>query len=118
MNSPLQQKISAINTHLSGLLEESRKSLRGERQFDIELAHSLSLCIGEMAPVMAQARELRSAQPEINAMLDRYVSQIEELRGVLENVNVMLVARRDGLVAGRAQLQAVARWATSLGYTR
>lgn len=118
MDSPLKQKILAVNTHLSGLLEESRRSLRGERQFDVELAHSLSLCVGEMAPVMAQAKALRGTQPEICAPLDQYVSQIAELRSVLENVNVMLLARRDAILAGRSQLQAVSRWATSLSYTR
>jgi len=118
MPVPLKEKISAVNARLARLLDDSRRSLKGERDFNVETVRALSQPISEMAPVVAQAKELRLLQPEIDGQLDLYFGQITELRDVLENVRMTLLARRASLEAGRGQLEAVTLWAAALSRTR
>ena len=118
MNSSLKDKITQINADLAPLLEASRLSLKGQRDFNVDMVRALAQPVSEMAPLVARAKELRVIQPEVAGQLDIYFGQISELRYLLESVRVMLLARRASLEAGRGQLEAVTLWAEALGRTR
>jgi hypothetical protein len=118
MNSPLKDKIVQINAELGELIEASRLSLKGQRDFNVEMVRALAQPVTEMGSIISRAKESRQSQPEIEGQLDLYFNQIGELRDVLESVRVMLLARRASLEAGRGQLEAVSLWATALSRTR
>ena len=114
----LQSKIGRVNETLLPLIADSRLALRGERGFGVEMVRGLAAIIGEMDPIMSNARELRASHPEIARDLDTYVEQATGLKTLLEQLRVMLLARRAELENDRAHMQAVARWASAFQSTR
>ena len=114
----LKDRIVGANARLCVLLAETKKALRGERDFGPSEMQSLREPLAEMDPVMARAKELRLLQPELAEGLDLYRAQLGELHGVLEKVRMMLLARRASLWANHAQISAVNRWAKMLKQTQ
>jgi hypothetical protein len=118
VDSALCDKIGDINAQLAAMLADTKRALAGEREFGAEQVRSLSEPIAAMALVMERAAELRKLHPEIAGPLDLYKSQLNELQTTLEQVRMMLLARRSQMDAGRVQLEAVSQWANALGHTR
>jgi len=114
----LYGKVSETNTKLGAMLAETRRALTGEREFGVEQVQALSALTAPMAPVMHRAAELRKLHPEMAAPLDSYKSLVHELQTAVEQVRMMLLARRSQMDAGRVQLDAVTQWANALGQTR
>jgi phage shock protein A len=109
----LKEKIAAVNARIAFYLEESRKALRGERNFGPEQVRAISEPVAEMAPLMARAKELTAQQPEIQGEIDLYKQQLSELHTALEQVRMMLTARRGQMDQTRKQLDAVSKWAAA-----
>jgi hypothetical protein len=118
MPSPLKQKIEVANARIGTLLAETRLALTGEREFGVEQLRALSEPVQEMAPVVAQAAELRAREPEISSELDSYKSHLGELQMTLEQVRMMLLARRTQIATGQDQIEAVSQWAAALRQTQ
>jgi hypothetical protein len=118
MASVLRHKIETTNARIGVLLADARRALIGERDFGVEQVRALSQPIQEMAVVMARATELCVSEPEISGALDQYKSQLTELQTTLDQVHVMLLAKRAQMDAGRGQLEAVSQWATRLRQTQ
>jgi len=108
-----REKIAAVNARIGALLLESQRALRGERSFGPEEIRAISLPVAEMAPVMARATELTAQNPEIEEELATYRRQLSELHGALENVRMMLIARRGQMDEASKHLDAVSRWAAA-----
>ncbi len=113
MLGDLRGKIAAVNARIGFLLEESRGALRGERNFGPEQLRELAQPISEMAPVMARAKELTSQQPAIEAEVALYKQNLSELHTTLEQVYMMLIARRGQMDEARKHLDAVSKWAAA-----
>jgi hypothetical protein len=118
VGSNLLAKIEAVNAQIAPLLANARLALSGERLFGVAEVRALSAPVTEMAPIMARAAELRGQHPELIYPLEQYKSQLRELRAALEQIRVMLLARRGQMDAGRVQLDAVTHWAKALSRTR
>jgi len=113
----LKDQIANANSTLGLLLAETKLALRGEREFGPEQVRALRGPVTEMEPIMAQSKELRLLQPEIDGELDLYKSQLGDLQATLEKVRMMLLARQAQLCANRSQLNAMNHWAKALGET-
>jgi hypothetical protein len=118
MGEALRQTIARVNLRLSGLLEEARRTLRGETTFGVEDIRSIRLPVEEMAEIVARSAELRRTHPEICGDLDLYKSQLGEMQTTLAKIRLMLLARQASMQAGRAQLTAVANWINAFRQTR
>ena len=114
----LQSKIGRVNETLRPLIADSRLALKGERDFGVEMVRALAAIIGEMDPIMSNARELRLQQPEIARDLDAYVEQATDLKSLLEQLRVMLLARKASIENDRQHMQTVARWVKTYQSTR
>lgn len=112
MPGVLREKIAAVNARIGALLLDSQRALRGERNFGSEEVRAISGPVSEMAPVMARA-ELTAQDPEIAEELALYKRQLAELHGALENVRMMLMARRGQIEEAGSHLEAVSRWAAA-----
>ena len=113
MSSPLREKIESVNTRVQSLLAETKRALAGQCEFGLEQVTTLSALIEGMEPVMARAAEFRRSEPEIATSLDEYKAHLAELQTALDQVRVMLLAKRQQTVAGRIQLNAVKHWANA-----
>jgi hypothetical protein len=114
----LLDRVSAVNVSLGELLLRARQALRGESVFGVEQVRELSRNIAEMAPLCAQASELRLLRRDMDGELDLYKSQLGELGSTLQQVRLMLLSQRAQMEANRAQLAAVSHWASTLMNTR
>jgi hypothetical protein len=118
VDTELYSKLGDINMQLAAMLSDTQRALAGEREFGVEHVRALSEPIAAMASVMERAAELRKLHPEIGGPLDLYKSQLRELETTLEQMRMMLLARRSQMDAGRVQLEAVSQWANAFGRTR
>jgi len=118
MIEPLKTKLGRVNQALRPLIADSRLALRGERDFGVEMVRALAATVGEMDPIMSNARQFRMEHPELAKDLDAYVDQATELRSLLEQLRVMLAMKRLSLHKDSAHMQAVSRWASALETTR
>jgi len=108
-----REKIAAVNARIGALLVDSQRALSGERNFGPEDVRALSAPVAEMAPLMARAAELTAEEPGVEEELAIYKRQLAELHGALQNVRMMLMARRGQLDEASKHLDAVSRWAAA-----
>ncbi|MGA2097380.1 MAG: hypothetical protein ABSH39_13850 [Candidatus Acidiferrum sp.] len=118
MDETPRQTMDRVNVRLAALLEEARRALRGERDFDVRDVRRLREPVREMAPLVAQAAELKRLQPEIAGVLDQYKAQLRDLQTTLLQVRIMLQARQASLLAKRNHHTSVSRWVSALRMTR
>jgi chromosome segregation ATPase len=113
MVSGLREKIAAVNARIGALLLDSQRALRGEVNFGPEEIRAIAAPVAEMAPVMAQAEELTAQDPQLAEELATYKRQLAELHTALENVRMMLTARRGQVERASKHVEAVSRWAAA-----
>lgn len=118
MIESLQSKIGRVNETLRPLIADSRLALKGERDFGVEMIRALAAVIGEMDPIMSNAREIRLNQPEVARHLDVYVEQATDLKSLLDQLRMMLLARKTAVENDSLHMQAVSRWANTDQSTR
>jgi hypothetical protein len=114
--TPLQT-IERVKVRLAGLLGETRRALKGERDFNVEDVRRLREPVGEMASIVAQASEF-GPQPEIAEQLQLYKSQLGELQTALLQIRVMLLSRQASLQASQSHTTAVSQWISAFGRTQ
>jgi len=117
MGEGLRQTIERVNARLVVLMEDARRALRGEGEFNVESVRQLREPVEEMAPIVAQSPNLRSTQPEIVGQLDHYKAHLGELQTTLDHLRVMLLARQASLCSDQTHLSAVSNWAAALRQT-
>jgi hypothetical protein len=113
MAGSLRQRIAVVNGRVALMLKECGRALRGERNFGLEDVRAISLPVSEMAPIMANAQKLRCQEPEIEEELAIYKKQLAELHTALEQVRMMLIARRGRVEEARTHMDSVSRWAAA-----
>lgn len=118
MSEAAKLTVSRVNLRMAALLEEARGALRGERDFSVDDVRRLSEPVGEMAPIVAQSRELGKLEPEIGELLHVYKGHLSELQTTLVQVRVMLLGKQASLQASQIHATAVSRWASALGQSR
>ena len=118
MGDSALQTVERVNVRMAELLEEARRALRGERDFDTEDVQRLREPVGTMDSIVARSYELRRLQPEIAGQFDLYKSQLRDLQTILMQIRVMLTARQAALDVGQTHNTAVSRWVTALHQTR
>ena len=111
MAGAIKERIKATNARVAFLLEETRRALRGERNFGPEQVRAISQPVAEMAPLLTDAKRLTAQEPDLEPEIARYKEQLLELHTALEQVRMMLMANRGGVERARQQLDAVSRWA-------
>jgi hypothetical protein len=118
MDDSALQTVERVNVRMAELLEEARRALRGERDFDTEDVRRLREPVGAMESIVARSYELRRLQPEIGGQLDLYKSQLRDLLTIVMQIRVMLTARQAALSSGQTHNTAVSRWFSALNQTR
>jgi hypothetical protein len=118
MSAPPVLELQSANERLFFLLEEVRRSLAGQREFNVELVRELLSFTRQTDPLIRRHREFSAELPELAAHFEHYFRLISDLRSELNKAEVMLLARRESLNHARDQLHAVARWTTALSSTR
>ena len=111
MAGAIREKIAAVNAQVGFLLEETRRALRGERDFGPDQVHAIAQPVSEMAPILASAKELTEQEPGVEQEIAEYKQQLRELHLALDQVRMMLTARRGEMDRSRQHLDAVSRWA-------
>ena len=117
MGEGLRQTVERINARLATLIENARRALRGEGDFNAEHVRELRVPVEEMAPIVAESAALRRVQPEIIGELDLYKAHLGELQTTVDQLRVMLLARQASLRSDQTHLSAVSKWVSALRQT-
>jgi hypothetical protein len=110
--------VVGVNLRMSVLLGKTRQALTGESVFGVDEVRALMEPIGQMEPIMKQAKSLRNENPEIGKQIDIYTAQLGCLRTTLVHVHMMLAGKRAQMEPTRRQLSAVSQWTNALQQIR
>jgi hypothetical protein len=105
-----RETVEHSNAVLGALLRDARRSLRGEIGFSVEQLSRLEEPMAAMAAVMAQAAELRAADPYLAEPLQLYTSQLLELQRILERIHALLLLQKRAIEVSDAELCFATDW--------
>src|ERR1700683_2747247 len=97
MESALSVRVHAVNVKLASLVSRMRDALDGRQNFQAEDVRELSEPVSEMEPILAEAKRLRTLQPDLDGELETYTGNLGEAQKALEQLRFMLLARRANL---------------------
>ncbi len=118
MNSGVLEQVRGSNSKLRGMLRRVGDALAGRANFGVEEIREIAEPVSRMAPVVAEANQLRAESPELRNELEHYAHNLGELNTALERVNCVLLARCASIEAQRGHLEAVRMWATAWQQTQ
>ena len=113
MKPSLLDSVRGANLKLSTMLLRVRDALAGRHNIGVEDIHAIAEPVSQMAPLVAQAKKMRTVQPELDSELEVYAENLGEMEKVLEQMRFMLIARRANLEAMRGHVETVELWATA-----
>jgi hypothetical protein len=118
MNSAVLEQVRGSNSKLRLMLRRVGEALAGRANFGVEELREIAEPVAGMAPVVAQAAELRGANPEIRTELDHYAQNLGELNTALERVRCVMLARCASIEAQRVHLETVGLWVSAWKQTQ
>jgi hypothetical protein len=118
MESALLDRARRANAELRRQLQRIAEMLAGRGGFGPPEIRAIARPVAEMAPLVAEARRLRTALPELRGELDRYAQNLAEMQTALDRVRLVLLARCAAVEAQRGHLETVTLWASAWQQTR
>ncbi len=118
MEDSILNRIRNANMRLRELLGHTRDALAGRRNFTVEDVRTIAEPVAQMEPIVAEAKRLRTMQPELDGELEAYAGNLGELQVALQHTRVMLIARLANMEALRGHLETVGLWAAALRQTQ
>lgn len=118
MADSVVEQVRSANAKLRALISQTRNSLAGRGQFNVEHVSSIAEPIGSMQPIVDDAKNLRTMHPDLHGELEAYKGNLEEMQVALEQMRVMLIARRAHIEAARGHLATLGMWSATLRLTR
>jgi hypothetical protein len=112
------RRVRQANARLQRFLEHAGEALAGRRNFSAADVRAAAQPVREMAPVVAQAQQLRVAHPGLREELERYARHLAEADRALDRLRCVLLARGAQIAARRGHLAAVRLWAGAWQQTR
>jgi len=118
MNRAALEQVRGSNNKLQGMLRRIGEALAGRANFGVEEIREISEPVAGMAPVVAQAKQLRAESPELGNELEQYAQNLGELNKGLERMHCVLLARCASIEAQRGHLETVRMWASAWQQTQ
>ena len=118
MEPAMQTRVRDANGQLRTILSQARNVLAGRQDITSETLRNISRPLAEMAPLVFQGAAVRATDAPLDAVLQEYAGNLEDLQNVLEQVRFMLLARQAQLETSRCHLETFQLWATAFKQTR
>jgi hypothetical protein len=118
MQKSIQLQIRDANAALLEVIRRAREALNGREDFHLENIRAIAVPLEQMGPIVARAAELRSRAFNLGKELQEYTENLSALYSTLDQINFMLLARRNSLQASRGHIESLNLWASTLNQTR
>lgn len=118
MEDSIRDQIREAEAKLGNLLSRAREALAGRQDFNVHDIRSISERLGQMAPIVAQAADLRAKDTQLDTDFKAYAETLKQLDVTLEQVRFMFLARQAQLAAARSHMETVNLWASAFKQTR
>lgn len=118
MADSLVEQVRNTSAKLRALISQTQNSLAGRGDFNVEAVRAIAEPIGAMQPIIDEANSLRTIHPGLDGELETYKGNLGEMQIALEQVRVMLIARRAHIETARGHLATLGMWSTTLRLTR
>ena len=118
MDTLILERTRAINAKLCALIGRTRAALAGQSNFTAEDVHAIAEPVAQMAPIVAEAKHLRTLRPDLDGELQAYAGNLGELQTALEQMRFMLLSRLASTEALRGHVESVGLWAARLRETQ
>ena len=118
MADSLVDQVRRANARLRALVSRTRNALAGRGSFTVTDIRAISEPVTAVKPIVGDAEKLRTIHPELTVELQTYKGNLEEIQTALEQMRVMLIARRAHIEAARGHLATLGMWNATLRLTR
>lgn len=118
MEDSILERVRGANAKLAVLLLRTRDALAGRHNFSVEDVRAVADPIEQMAPIVAEAKRLRTLRPDLDSELKVYAGYLGEIETALDQTRFMLLARCANLEALRGHLKTAGLWAAALRQTQ
>jgi hypothetical protein len=111
--------VGQVNSELAAHLARARRTLVGAEVFDVNEVRQIVFLVSRMEPHVKSIRQSRfRTTPELDSQINAYRQQLQELNQTLEQIRMMLLAKRGELELSRRHMSAVTRWTHAYQQTR
>ena len=118
MASSVVEQVRDANAKLRLLISRTRDSLAGRCNFTAGDVRAIAEPVGSAQPIIDEAATLRTTRPDLDAELETYKQNLKEVQVALEQMRVMLMARRAHIESARGHLATLSMWNATLRLTR
>ncbi|HXX44782.1 MAG TPA: hypothetical protein VEJ38_08635 [Candidatus Acidoferrales bacterium] len=118
MTDSAVEQIRQANAKLRAVISETRNALAGCRTFSATDVRAIAEPVAALQPIVDGAEKLRLMHPELDAELETYKGNLEEIQVALEQMRVMLTVRRGQIAAARSHVATLGMWSATLRMTR
>lgn len=118
MADSVVDRVRSANTRLRALLTQAKDSLAGRARFNGADVRAMTEPIASVRSIVDDAESLRAMYPDLTPELESYKDNLEETQRTLEQMRVMLAARRAHVQAARGHLATLGMWNATLRLTR
>lgn len=118
VDNSILDRTRAANSRLHALIARTRAALAGRGNFTSEDVHAIAEPVAQMAPIVAEAKKLRTIRPDLDGELQAYAGNLGELQTALEQMRFMLLSRLASTEALRGHMESVGLWAARLRETQ
>jgi len=112
------EQVRDANAKLRSLISRTKDSLAGRCNFNVGDVRAIAEPVGSVQPIVDEAATLRATHPDLDAELETYKRNLEEVQVALEQMGVMLIARRAHVESARGHLATLSMWNATLRLTR
>ena len=118
MDNAILDRTRAANAKLHALIGRTRAALAGRSNFTVEDVRAIAEPVAQMAPIVAEAKHLRTLRPDLDGELQAYAGNLGELQTALEQMRFMLLSRLASMEALRGHVESVGLWASRVRQTQ
>jgi hypothetical protein len=118
MDDSILARVRLANSTLGTLLRRTRDALAGRHNFGVEDVRAIAEPVSQMSPLIEDAKNLRTLQPELDGELEAYAGNLGEMQLALEQMRFVLIARLAQMDAMRGHMETVGLWTAALRQTQ
>jgi hypothetical protein len=111
--------VTEVNSKIAIHVDRARRTLIGAAVFDVDSVRELMVLVSQMEPhVRAARRPNTQASREFSFQMDVYRKHLQGLSKSIEQIRMMLLARRGELEFSHRHMSAVSRWTSAYQQTK
>jgi len=110
--------VAEVNSRIAMHLDTARRALAGAAVFDVGEVSALLDLTAQMEAYLGKEHRFDKDTAEFRQQMRLYKERLQELKKLLEQIRMMLLAKRSQLESSQRHMSAVSQWTDAYQHTR